>query len=516
MNKTSTMLVALALAATAMTISTPTLAQEDACSNSLDILFVFDTTGSMGGVLSSAKAGATDIMNNIQALVPNTNFAVADYRDYPGTYFYPGYGSFWGTTYGGSSDYPWKLHSGLDGDTANVQSALDGVSLGWGADGPESLTRAIYESHADSNIGWRADSTKIAVFFSDAPPHDSDFAGNNYGGDPGRNGIGGDGDDLDFETEVANLAAAGIQAVTINSNSWNPSYAAAYLSYMASQTGGAYAQLSGDFVGQITDLILGLIPDADAEAYNLYVDVRQNTGAPELPGQVLIDRLNQRVAPSDSSGSVAGVDLADFGVELHAGTLESTVSATPIEAVSAASAAVQGFSLTVGGDEILSATAIEGAANSGSLRHSASAGATTLIAGLMVAGEAVEVPADPNTVIELPEGLGQVVLNEQSGATGTSTAWAAVNAIHATVDLGAGNTLEVIVSHAFAGSKCFGDANYGDPALGGYDTLDAASDAVAETTAPLAPVTGPAEAALAEALATIEASYAEIRNQIPA
>jgi len=47
-----------------------------------DVLFVFDTTGSMSGALSEAKTQATGVMSSLSGRLPNLRFGVAQVKDY--------------------------------------------------------------------------------------------------------------------------------------------------------------------------------------------------------------------------------------------------------------------------------------------------------------------------------------------------------------------------------------------------------------------------------------------------
>ena len=118
-----------------------------------DIVFGLDLTGSMGGVLNTAKARAIDIMNQLDTLIDDAHYGVISHMDYTGTYTSYGYSATYGSA--GCGDYPYSLDLAVTGDRAAVSAAINGLSLACGADGPESYTRAIYESYADPGIGWR-------------------------------------------------------------------------------------------------------------------------------------------------------------------------------------------------------------------------------------------------------------------------------------------------------------------------------------------------------------------------
>ncbi|MBT2661802.1 Calx-beta domain-containing protein, partial [Bacillus sp. ISL-45] len=166
----------------------------------LDVVFVFDTTGSMGGEIENAKSRSIEIMNNISSKVEDTTFGVASFRDYPSSYDYSGYSS----TYGGSTDVPFYLDQTLTNNISIVSASIQKLYASGGSDWPESYTRALHEV-SKSSMRWREDSKKVIILIGDAPTHDSDYAGYNFGVDPGEDGIAGTDDDLNFETVVNSL-----------------------------------------------------------------------------------------------------------------------------------------------------------------------------------------------------------------------------------------------------------------------------------------------------------------------
>lgn len=226
-----------------------------------DIMFAFDLTGSMGGELSQVKASALEIANAIRAELPNSWFGVSSFMDYAGTFSYPGYAD----TYGSSSygDVPWKLNLHPTVALDAMAAEINKLTLGWGADWPEDYTRVLYELGQAEEIGWRQGAKKIVVLFGDAPTHDLDFAGYNFGGDPGRDNTAQTDDDLDFETVVQQLADQQITVIAIDSG--YDEYSGATMQGMsvgyagAVGTKGQYYQLSdtGDIPQLIVDSVLG-------------------------------------------------------------------------------------------------------------------------------------------------------------------------------------------------------------------------------------------------------------------
>jgi hypothetical protein len=305
-----------------------------------DVLFVLDLTGSMGSVLASAKAEATAIMGDLAAELGDIRFGAASHMDYPGTFSYPGYSS----AYGYAGDYPWRLDQDLTTDTAAVQSAIDGLALGSGADGPESYVTAMYE--ATESVSWGAPRVKAIVFFADNVPHDLEWNGRNTGGEPGRDGIAMTADDLDWQTVVAGVAAAGIRVVGIDSGG-----ASEMMGYLASETGGNWTRLgSGSAFRQtVVDMVLGVVggpapvdetpptlaftSPASARLYHENVDI----GASPFPETALV--------ASDLPFALAAADDCKLRrVDVHDGAaLVASWTDFPLEGVFLGSAAAPGL-----------------------------------------------------------------------------------------------------------------------------------------------------------------------------
>lgn len=238
----------------------------------VDVLFLLDVSGSMGGVLSSVKSQASGIMADLRANLTDVRFGASSLVDYPAAYSYPGYSA----SYGSGADYPWRLHQDLTTDDAATQAALDGIQLLFGDDWPESYSRALYE--AGETVSWGPERLKLVVFFGDAEPHDLGFNGRNTGGDPGRDAVAGTADDLDFETVVAGLAARGVRVLGVNSGTAAPT-----MSYLAAQTGGAWASLGS--TASMRAFVVDLVQDEvrqDAAAPQVRFDLPDGDGPPRL------------------------------------------------------------------------------------------------------------------------------------------------------------------------------------------------------------------------------------------
>jgi 3D (Asp-Asp-Asp) domain-containing protein len=178
----------------------------------LDIVFAIDRTGSMSNEISVVKSKAVEIINAIQSKIPDTYFGLVSFMDYPDHFTYPGYSAQYGdTSYG---DVPYEVDVPLTSNISSVITATNGLTLGDGADGPQDYTRVLYESMF---LNWRPSAKKVLIMFGDAPTHDLNFAGYNFGGDPGRDEVAQTSDDLDFETVVNQVKEKGIMVFAVDS-----------------------------------------------------------------------------------------------------------------------------------------------------------------------------------------------------------------------------------------------------------------------------------------------------------
>ncbi|MDD1667539.1 MAG: hypothetical protein LUO96_03635 [Methanomicrobiales archaeon] len=200
-----------------------------------DVVFSFDTTGSMGGILDAMKNQGKEVMEEIRVAIPDSRFGAISFMDYP--YAYLGYHGYTCPTgaciYGEPSygDYAYRVDQDLTDDILSAFTAIDQIPKGSGGDWPQDYTRVIYESQF---LSWRTDAKKIYVIFGDAPPHaapsgftlmkpwetDSPeklFVRTEapYGGDPGRDEEADTADDLDYGPVVQDIAAQHIIIVAV-------------------------------------------------------------------------------------------------------------------------------------------------------------------------------------------------------------------------------------------------------------------------------------------------------------
>jgi len=199
---------ALVLCIGAVAVAGPAGAQADTPAHT-DVMFVFDTTGSMGGAIAEAQSDIQEAMSQIAAALPDPQFGLVEVSDYdevinPGEFGYDI----------GGGHPAWTLHLPISPNQSQVSEALLNLSAEGGGDGPEAYGRALFESATNAGIGWRAGARGVIVLVADNVPHDNDlnegipsefFAQESpfdTGIDPGADNTVGTGDDLDWQSTV--------------------------------------------------------------------------------------------------------------------------------------------------------------------------------------------------------------------------------------------------------------------------------------------------------------------------
>jgi hypothetical protein len=161
----------------------------------VDVGFIMDTTGSMGGEINNLKAAlSTTIIPGLQARIPNLGIGVAGHDDVP----ISPYGD------AGSGDLPFYLRTAVTTNTSAAQAAANSLTTHSGNDTPESQVLALYKAITGAAVNWpgggiaadsppagtfggmqfRSDAFTIAINITDAPHHNGkralDTTGTNY------------------------------------------------------------------------------------------------------------------------------------------------------------------------------------------------------------------------------------------------------------------------------------------------------------------------------------------------
>ena len=120
----------------------------------VDVFFLADTTGSMGATLEAVKAGTAGIIAGLSEL-GDVAYGVGEYKDYD--LYYP-------------DPFVFRLNQDITKDAALVQAGINAWEALGGYDTPEGQIYALYQ--VANTVGWRPGSTRIIVWFGDAPGHD--------------------------------------------------------------------------------------------------------------------------------------------------------------------------------------------------------------------------------------------------------------------------------------------------------------------------------------------------------
>jgi len=118
--------------------------------HSVDVVFAIDTTGSMGGLLDSAKHAVWGIATHIRQIDPTADLRVGlvAYRDIGDDYV--------------TKDFP------LTSDMDAVYAQLSSYVAAGGGDTPEDVDAALYD--AVHKMAWRPEASKLMFVVGDAPP----------------------------------------------------------------------------------------------------------------------------------------------------------------------------------------------------------------------------------------------------------------------------------------------------------------------------------------------------------
>lgn len=135
-----------ASATVAKTVTTPAIPPNP------DLVFLADTTGSMGGAITDVRNNAGAVTSAVLDAQPTAQFAAAEYRD-------------------AGDAFVFRVNQSLTGDPVAVQNGINAWVAGGGGDLPEAAINALFEIGSGA-IAFRPDGTRIVAWFGDAPSHD--------------------------------------------------------------------------------------------------------------------------------------------------------------------------------------------------------------------------------------------------------------------------------------------------------------------------------------------------------
>ncbi len=130
---------------------------------SLDLVFLIDSTGSMGDDIANVKTNVNTLIDDITNRFKDYRIAVMDYKDYPQS------------PYGDPSDYTYQVRTSFaNTNSTAAKAAINGLSASGGNDWPESVYSALDAAVSGTVLGgWRPDPVERNIFvLGDAPGHD--------------------------------------------------------------------------------------------------------------------------------------------------------------------------------------------------------------------------------------------------------------------------------------------------------------------------------------------------------
>ncbi len=163
-----------------------TITLSESGANLVDLFFLADNTGSMGGIVSKAQSGASEILGSVPGGA-DYNFGVGRYLGDCVEYSMP---AGCGTSYVG-----YTQNTGLTSSAAAAQTGINAWFASGGGDGPEGNFDAL--RMVAQTADWRTGSQRLVVWFGDAVSH------------------------TERTTEaqaIAALQAAGVKVIAFNSN----------------------------------------------------------------------------------------------------------------------------------------------------------------------------------------------------------------------------------------------------------------------------------------------------------
>jgi hypothetical protein len=128
-----------------------------------DIVFAFDTTGSMGDEIAEMQHAVIEFSDAIAKAGIDYNLGLTEYKDFPLLEL--------GLECGEPDDVAYTVHNGgvLTDDNKTMSDWIKSLKASGGNDVPEALLAAL--AHTVTDQQWRADSHRIAIIITDAPPH---------------------------------------------------------------------------------------------------------------------------------------------------------------------------------------------------------------------------------------------------------------------------------------------------------------------------------------------------------
>lgn len=299
---------------------TVTLDLTGPAANRVDVIFLADNTGSMGGVINTVRTNAHQILDAISGGDPrfagiDVQFGVASYNGDP-------------KEFGGTSQSKalsaYRLHQAITPSRTAVNTALSQWYASGGGDGPEANFFALHQvatsgattdgvGTSDAGFstgyatGWRPGAARVVVWFGDVESHTTT---------------------VDIDEAIAALKNNKVIVAAINSGSANSGIdTRAQASAIVAAAGGS---LTNNVQGTQTTVnaILNAVQSATAKV-DLSLATRGNTSGLDVQFSCISPEGCNGVAPGESrrfNMQVRGRTLGDYSFETYAPQITGAVA----------------------------------------------------------------------------------------------------------------------------------------------------------------------------------------------
>lgn len=187
----------------------------------IEVVFSFDTTGSMYPCLAQVRRTLKDSVLRLFKQIPDIKIGFIAHGDYCDK----------GSTYV-------TKHFQLSDNATALASFVENVGATGGGDSPECYELVLHEARTD--FDWNKDTSKVLVLIGDDIPH-----GPSYPGNVKR---------IDWRNELGLLTEAGVNVYGVQA--LNRNHATRFYEEIAEKTGGFHLNL--DQFSDVTDMILAI------------------------------------------------------------------------------------------------------------------------------------------------------------------------------------------------------------------------------------------------------------------
>jgi type II secretory pathway pseudopilin PulG len=267
-----------------------------------DVMFLFDTSGSMGGVIEEAALEIQQVMAQVDTAVPEVDYGLAEVRDYGGSEYDSGFEE------GEDEDLPWRLVTPITANHALVSGDIGALIASGGGDAPEAYGRALFETDTNPDVGWRPGARHAIVLIADEVPHSPNVDAGipeplwlepapwDTGEElPGTWGIPGTqlpvDQGVEFLQVLSRLAADGKPLETVDYHETGPNYIH-YWEYWAGLAGGQALE-AGVGTKELAGKLLGLIERAAPPCATAATATLPSPSSPDGPPTALTPRFGQ-------------------------------------------------------------------------------------------------------------------------------------------------------------------------------------------------------------------------------